>query len=96
MRKKRDKQGLMTLKIDLKKAFDHLSWTFIEDTLHAAGLPSDLSRLIMFCIKTASIRLIWNGEVTDSFKSSRGFGKVSPSHLIFLSFVWNAWLTYSG
>ena len=47
----------MTIKIDLKKAYDHLSWAFIGDTLDLLGLPPSWVR---------------NGKKLKSFKPSRG------------------------
>lgn len=60
------------IKLDLTKAYDHLEWGFIQDTLVGLGLLSHLIRVIMVCISTSSFMLIWNGETTEKFKPSRG------------------------
>ncbi|CAL1398112.1 unnamed protein product [Linum trigynum] len=75
--KKGDK-GLMALKIDLAKAYDRISWSFLEKTLCAARLPQDFIALVMACISTPSFQVMWNGGLTDSFKSSRGLRQGCP------------------
>ena len=44
MRYRGASKSFMVIKIDLKKAYDRLSWTFIKDTLEKAGLPKIWSR----------------------------------------------------
>lgn len=41
MRVKKGKVGYMILKIDLEKAYDRLSWSFIRETLREVGLNKD-------------------------------------------------------
>lgn len=38
MRKQRGGTGYMVLKIDLEKAYDRFSWSFIRDTLIDVGM----------------------------------------------------------
>ena len=40
MRTKKSGNSFMTIKIDLEKAYDRLSWSFIRDTLKEVELPS--------------------------------------------------------
>ncbi|KAH9666673.1 reverse transcriptase domain-containing protein [Citrus sinensis] len=72
MRRKSRKIGQMLIKVDLEKAYDRLSWDFIFETLCEAGIPSDLIRITMDCITSASIQILWNGECTEEFVPSRG------------------------
>lgn len=67
MRKKRGVRGMMILKLDLEKVYDRVSWNFVLDTLKDLRLPDHMISLIMRCISTSSIRMSWNGEVTESF-----------------------------
>ncbi|XP_019160774.1 PREDICTED: uncharacterized protein LOC109157330 [Ipomoea nil] len=62
MREKRGAAGLMAIKLDLKKAYDRLSWDFIQDTLERAGFQEDWTRIIMACIRSSKLSIAWNGE----------------------------------
>ena len=78
MRRKKGRIGQMAIKVDLEKAYDRLSWDFIYETLREFGLPTILVRLIMECITTATMQLLWNGEITESFTPSRGIRQGDP------------------
>lgn len=78
MRRKTGKKGWMIIKVDLEKAFDKLRWDFIEETLNDARLPPLLIKVIMNCITTSSIQVLWNGSTTDSFLPQRGIRQGDP------------------
>ena len=71
-------RNIMALKIDLSKAYDSLEWGFIRDTLYGFSFPNSLISLIMDCICSPAISLIWNGEVTKAFLPSRGIRQGDP------------------
>lgn len=71
MQKKTGARGFMVIKVDIEKAYNHLGWEFINDTLCEARLPPDLIQIIMACITSVKMRVLWNGEVTDEFLPSR-------------------------
>lgn len=52
MRTNTNKKSYMAIKVDLRKAYDCLSWSFIRETLILADFPSDLITIIMDCITT--------------------------------------------
>ena len=58
---------LMAAKIDLDKAYDKLEWSFIKYTLLFYHFPTPIIDLIMACIASASISIIWNGKVSSTF-----------------------------
>lgn len=68
----------MILKIDLEKAYDWLSWTFIRDTLFEVGLSSDWVRNIIMCIQTSRLQVLWNGEKLQAFNPNRGLRQGDP------------------
>ncbi|KAK4252645.1 hypothetical protein QN277_014390 [Acacia crassicarpa] len=78
MKKARGRRGFMALKIDLEKAYDRLSWRFIQQTLIMAGLDRGLINLILDCVSSASYNVLWNGEKTEYFKPGRGIRQGDP------------------
>ncbi|XP_024171911.1 uncharacterized protein LOC112177904 [Rosa chinensis] len=64
--------------VDLSKAYDRLSWKFIESVLYETLLPEPLSKLIMSCISSTSFQICFNGELTDSFHAQRGIRQGDP------------------
>ena len=78
MRSKDGKKGLMAIKIDFEKAYDRLKWSFIADTLSDIGVPESLKSVIMKCISTPSLRILWNGEALESFIPERGVRQGDP------------------
>ncbi|PKI75632.1 hypothetical protein CRG98_004033 [Punica granatum] len=72
MSRLQDDKKFMSIKIDLEKACDRLSWTFIADTLIKASLPPNLRRVIMECMTTPRMQVLWNDSPTDSFAMDHG------------------------
>lgn len=73
MRICKGKKGWMAIKVDMEKAYDRLRWEFIRDTLKEADLPDNLTRLIMQCVSTSVMKILWNGGLTkEEFTPSRG------------------------
>jgi len=67
MRRKKGRKGWMLLKLDLEKAYDHIRWDFLEDTLRAAGLEESWVQWILQCVTGPSMSVLWNGEKTEGF-----------------------------
>ena len=72
------KNGLMAIKIDLKKAYDNIEWSFIREMLIRFKFPSKLIDLIMSCISSVSSTLLFNGDCLKSFRPSRGIKQEDP------------------
>jgi hypothetical protein len=62
----------MILKIDLKKAYDCISWDFLRLVLLQCGFGLPTTKWIMGCITTTTYAILINGEPTDFFNSGRG------------------------
>lgn len=59
------------LMIDIKKAFDWISWKFILDLLTLLGFPLVMVLWIKECITTASFSVSLNGKMHGFFKCKR-------------------------
>ena len=78
MRTAEGKKGYMAIKIDLEKAYDHLDWLFVVDSLRDVGLNDQLISLIWHCILSTSMNILWNGECTREFNPRRGIRQGDP------------------
>ena len=78
MHKKRGYSGYMAIKLDLEKAHDRLNWQFIRDTLLEMRLPQLMLDVIMMCLTSCSMRILWNGELKDCFHPTRGIRQGDP------------------
>lgn len=68
----------MTTKIDLKKAYNMFSWKFIHENLMKVVMHSNIVELILKCISSSSFQVLWNGEETHCFKTSKGIRQWDP------------------
>ena len=59
--KKKGRVGYMEIKVDLEKAYDKLEWSFIQETLLKANLHRGLVDLIMNCVSSTTISMLFNG-----------------------------------
>eukprot|EP00253_Pinus_taeda_P011126 PITA_11126 len=69
---KHSKQACMILKLDLSKAFDKLSWTYIQKMLNAFGFSPMWTRWIMSLITSSFFSILVNGIPSWPFSPSRG------------------------
>lgn len=74
---KKGKRGFVVIKVDLEKAYDRLRWEFLEDTKEV-GLSPHFIRLIMSCVTSASMEILFNGARTDLFIPTRGVRQGDP------------------
>lgn len=76
---------LFAWKIDLSKAYDRMSWRFIEHILGEIGWPLNLIQLIMSCTTFISYQVCVNGELTSSFRPQNSIRQGEPfSHYLFV------------
>lgn len=67
LHRRKGKVGDMIVKLDLEKAYDRMSWFFLEDTLHSMNFPSRWIQLIMRCVTSCQMQILWNGAKSDIF-----------------------------
>jgi hypothetical protein len=75
---RKGKKGYMIVKVDLEKAYDRVSWTFLRNILDIIGLSEKLANLLMYCIQSSKLSVLWNGEKLESFSPSRGIRQGDP------------------
>lgn len=68
----------MAIKVDLEKAYDRADWRFLEKVLKAVGFGRELSDVILFCIRSTRLSIIWNGSKLDSFALEWGLRQGDP------------------
>lgn len=78
MHKSKKKKGDVVYKMDLEKAYDHVDWNFLRDCLHDFGFPQITIQLILKCITSSSLSILWNGTRLPSFTPTRGLRQGDP------------------
>ncbi|XP_072074409.1 uncharacterized protein [Arachis hypogaea] len=72
MRNTKSRKGTMVFKIDLEKAYDKVDWHFLEATLVRFGFPKATINLILNCVTSSSLAVLWNGNRLQNFNPKRG------------------------
>jgi len=62
----------VTCKLNIEKAFDHVSWDFLMAILGKMGFHRKWRKWVFFRISTVHFSFLINGEATGFFSSSRG------------------------
>ena len=75
---KKGKVGFMAIKVHLAKAYDRLEWAFIHKVLRAFHFPQMHIDLIMSCISSTNISILFNGGKLKSFKPLKGIQQGDP------------------
>lgn len=72
MSKIKGKKGLFTIKLDLSKAYDKLSWEFIQRIFEEIELPLKMTNIIMHGVTSVETNIKQNGTSFEFFRPSRG------------------------
>lgn len=75
---KKGKTSLLAAKIDLYKAYDKLDWSFIKFALRFYHFPDPIIDLILACISSSTVSILWNGVISSPFKPNRGIRQGNP------------------
>lgn len=76
MRNKKEK--CLIIKVDFEKAYDSLSWEYLDEVLSQMGFGDKWRKWMRVCLKSASISLLANGSPTEEFKMERGVRQGDP------------------
>lgn len=72
------KNPTMTVKLDMVKAYDRVSWKFLNKVLESFGFGKRWRTWIDECVSTPMFSILVNGEAASYFKSSRGLRQGDP------------------
>lgn len=61
-----------TIKVDIQKAYDTVSWDFLHEVLRGLHYPTKFIHWIMECVTTPSYSVMMNGSLEDYFSGQRG------------------------
>ncbi|VFQ90505.1 unnamed protein product [Cuscuta campestris] len=70
--------GNIIIKVDMAKAFDRLSWEYLQGVLSAFGFSSHAIKILVANLKSTHFSILINGEPTGFFKMERGIKQGDP------------------
>ncbi|CAM8999426.1 unnamed protein product [Rhodiola kirilowii] len=68
----------MAWKIDLRKAYDTIDWSFLTSMLEHLKFPSKFIAWMEMCVQTTSYSIMINEEMIDFFEGKRGLRQGDP------------------
>lgn len=84
LRKRKGRRGAMVAKIDLEKPYDWIKWSFLQVML-SVGFSLHTTELIMYCITSAKLAVLWNGNILLEFSPTKiEIGRSSISLFVYV------------
>ncbi|GKC48442.1 putative RNA-directed DNA polymerase, partial [Tanacetum coccineum] len=75
---KKHKKKMLLLKLDFEKAFDSLSWSFLDSIMSQMGFGEKWRKMIHSCLNSAYASVLVNGSPTNEFKIGKGLRQGGP------------------
>ena len=77
-RKRRGKAFYGALKLDMNKAYDRVNWSFLGAVLSKLGFNEHWCKLILECVSSCSMRILFNGQPLPVFYPGKGLRQGDP------------------
>ena len=98
LHKNKKKEAHILLKLDISKAFDSVSWSFLLEVLGHVGFGQRWMNLLCLLLSTSSTQVLVNGEPGETIFHRRGLRQgdpLSPMLFIIVMNVLNSLMEYA-
>ncbi|GKV09903.1 hypothetical protein SLEP1_g21337 [Rubroshorea leprosula] len=75
---KKKRKEVFLFKIDFEKAYDKVSWRFLDFMMQKMGFSNSWRKWIMECLRSSMVLVLVNGSPTRQFSMSRGLRQGDP------------------